>query len=104
VSAAENSYAAERSYKTGLPLSHKKNYIIIYNLLNVLTRLYIHVAINLMNKSESFHGKHQILWVTPNFESVVNVFFFRLLWFLVLPVPRLLGFGAVWREPLLPAV
>jgi len=30
VSAAENSYAAERSYKTGLPLSHKKNYINIY--------------------------------------------------------------------------
>jgi len=30
VSAAENSYAAERSYKTGLPLSYKKNYINIY--------------------------------------------------------------------------
>jgi len=31
VSAAENSYAGERSYKTGLPLSHKKNYNNIYN-------------------------------------------------------------------------
>jgi len=31
VSAAENSYAGERSYKTGLPLSHKKNNINIYN-------------------------------------------------------------------------
>jgi len=36
VSAAENSYAAERSYKTGLPLSHKKNNINIYNKNNYL--------------------------------------------------------------------
>jgi len=49
VSAAENSYAGERSYKTGLPLSLKKNYIniyetiIIYNLLNVWTRFYINL-------------------------------------------------------------
>jgi len=31
VSAAENSYAGEKSYKTGLPLSDKKNNINIYN-------------------------------------------------------------------------
>jgi len=24
-------------------------------------------AIYLMNKSVSFHGKHEIVWVTPNF-------------------------------------
>jgi len=73
VSAAENSYAGERSSKTGLPLSHKKTTliftikIIIYNLLNVLTIFYINFAIHLINKSVTFHEKHQIVWVTPNF-------------------------------------
>jgi len=39
----------------------------IYNLVNVLTRFYINFAIYLRNKSESFHRKHQIVWLTPNF-------------------------------------
>jgi len=58
VSAAENSYAGERSSKTGLPLSHKKNItiynkkIIISNLVNVLTRFYFYLAINLINNCE----------------------------------------------------
>jgi len=50
--------------------------IIIYNL--VLTRFYIHVAINLINKSDSFHGKHQIVWVTPNSWTVVYLYIYVL--------------------------
>jgi len=55
VSAAENSYAGERSYKTVLPLN-KIN--ISKSLVNVLTIFSINLAI---------HGKHNIFRVTPNF-------------------------------------
>ena len=41
--------------------------IIISNLVNVLTLFSIHFATHLINKSVSFHGKHEIVWVTPNF-------------------------------------
>ena len=41
-----------------------KKYIYISNLVNVLTIFYIHFATHLMNKSVSFHGKHEIVWVT----------------------------------------
>ena len=45
--------------------------IIISNHVNVLTIFFIHFATHLMNKSVSFHGKHEIVWVTPNFWMVV---------------------------------
>jgi len=69
--------------KTGLPLSHKFGKttliftikIIISSLVNVLTLFSINFAINLMNKSVSFHGKHKIVWVTPNFWTVVFMYF-----------------------------
>ena len=41
--------------------------IIISNFVNVLTIFSIHFATHLINKSVSFHGKHEIVWVTPNF-------------------------------------
>jgi len=52
---------------------------IISKLVNILTLFYIHFAINLINKSLSFHGKHKIVWVTPNFWTLVSI----------LPAPRL---------------
>ena len=45
--------------------------IIIFNLINVLIIFSIHFATCLINKSVSFHGKHEIVWVTPNFWTVV---------------------------------
>ena len=47
--------------------------IIISNLVNVLTIFSINFATHLINKSVSFHGKHEIVWVTPNFWMVVYV-------------------------------
>ena len=41
--------------------------MIISNLVNVLTIFSIHFATHLMNKSVSFHGKHEIDWVTLSF-------------------------------------
>ena len=39
----------------------------ISNLVNVLTIFSIHFATHVLNKSVSFHGKHEIVWVTTNF-------------------------------------
>jgi len=47
--------------------------IIISNLVNVLTIFSIHFAIHLINKSVSFHGKLKIVWVTPNFWTVLYI-------------------------------
>jgi len=33
----------------------------------ILTIFYMYSEIHLINKSVSFHGKHQTVWVTPNF-------------------------------------
>jgi len=43
------------------------------NLVNVLTIFSIHFAIHLINKSVSFHEKHENVWVTPNLRTVVYV-------------------------------
>ena len=48
--------------------------IIISNLVNVLTIFSIHFANQLMNTSMGFHGKHEIVWVTTNFWTVVYMF------------------------------
>ena len=48
--------------------------IIISNRVNVLTIFSIHFATHLMNKSVSFDGKHEIVWVTPNFWTVVYIY------------------------------
>jgi len=46
--------------------------IIISNLVNVLTIFSIN-CFNLIHKCVSFHVKHQIVWVTPNFWTVVYI-------------------------------
>jgi len=50
--------------------------MIISNLVNVLTIFSIHFATHLINKSVSFHGKHKILWVIPNFWTVVYIYIY----------------------------
>ena len=45
--------------------------IIISNPVNVLTIFSFYFATHLMNKSVSFNGKHEVVWVTPNFWTVV---------------------------------
>ena len=47
--------------------------IIISDFVNVLTIFSINFATHLMNKSVSFHGKYEIVWVTPNFWTVVYI-------------------------------
>ena len=46
--------------------------IFFSNLINVLTIFSIHFATHLMNTSVSFHGKHEIVWVTTNLNGSVH--------------------------------
>jgi len=69
-------YVDKRRYKSGLPLRTKLIFqikIILSNLVNVLTIFSIHFAINLIYKRVSFHVKHEIVWVNPNFWTVVYI-------------------------------